>query len=137
MKDFATRNSIVFRHNRSYNSRLRWGGFNTAAVPPTVINPTSGDTKKYCGLDFRVYLDLKNAIHRYLLNKVDLERVAATPDDQTREQVLAVVQDVDRKSRRLSVVPKKSVYRSRSWMKSSAWGRLRHCCKTRRSATFW
>ncbi|MGA7928159.1 MAG: CpaF family protein [Candidatus Sulfotelmatobacter sp.] len=70
-----------------------WGGFNTAAVPPTVINPTSSDTKKYCGLDFRVYLDLKNAIHRYLLNKVDLERVAATPDDQTREQVLAVIQD--------------------------------------------
>jgi pilus assembly protein CpaF len=58
-----------------------------------VTNPTSGDTKKYCGLDFRVYLDLKNAIHRYLLNKVDLERVAATPDDQTREQVLAVIQD--------------------------------------------
>ena len=58
-----------------------------------MTNPTSGDTKKYCGLDFRVYLDLKNAIHRYLLNKVDLERVAATPDDQTREQVLAVIQD--------------------------------------------
>jgi len=47
----------------------------------------------YCGLDLRVYLDLKNAIHRYLLNKVDLERVATAPDDPTRGQVFAVIQD--------------------------------------------
>jgi len=47
----------------------------------------------YCGLDLRVYLDLKNAIHRYLLNKVDLERVAATPDEPTRGQVFAVIRD--------------------------------------------
>ncbi len=58
-----------------------------------MINPTSRETKKYGGMDFRVYLDLKNAIHRYLLNKVDLERLAATPDARTREQVLAVIQD--------------------------------------------
>ena len=58
-----------------------------------MINPTSRDTKKYGGLDFRVYLDLKSVIHRYLLNKVNLERVAATPDEQTRQEVLAVIQD--------------------------------------------
>lgn len=57
------------------------------------MKTTSDDSKKYGGLDLRGYLDLKNAIHRYLLNKVDLERVAASPDDQTRGQVLAVVQD--------------------------------------------
>jgi pilus assembly protein CpaF len=44
-------------------------------------------------LELRVYLDLKNAIHRYLLNKVDLERVAATPDEPTRGQVFAVIRD--------------------------------------------
>jgi pilus assembly protein CpaF len=44
-------------------------------------------------LDLRGYLDLKNAIHRYLLNKVDLEKVAAVPDGQTRAHVLAVIQD--------------------------------------------
>jgi pilus assembly protein CpaF len=58
-----------------------------------VTNPTSRDPKKYGGLDFRVYLDLKNAIHRYLLNKVDLEKLAAVPDARTREHVLAVIQD--------------------------------------------
>jgi pilus assembly protein CpaF len=44
-------------------------------------------------LELRVYLDLKNAIHRYLLNKVDLERVAATPDEPARGRVFAVIQD--------------------------------------------
>jgi len=62
-------------------------------VPPILVKPASGDPKKYCGLDLRVYLDLKNAIHRYLLNKVDLERVATVPDDRTRGQVLAVIQE--------------------------------------------
>ncbi len=76
----------------------RWGGLNTAAsnrVPSPLINPpTSGAPKKYGGLDFRVYQELKNAIHGYLLDKVDLERVATVPDDRTREQVFAVIQDV-------------------------------------------
>jgi hypothetical protein len=58
-----------------------------------VTNPTSRDIKKYGGLELRAYLDLKNAIHRYLLNKVDLEKVAAAPGAQTREQVLAVIQE--------------------------------------------
>jgi pilus assembly protein CpaF len=44
-------------------------------------------------LDLRGYLDLKNAIHRYLLNKVDLEKVAVVPNEQTRAHVLAVIQD--------------------------------------------
>jgi pilus assembly protein CpaF len=44
-------------------------------------------------LDFRDYQELKNGIHRYLLNKVELEKVAAVPDDRTRSQVLAVIQN--------------------------------------------
>jgi pilus assembly protein CpaF len=60
-----------------------------------VTNPsTSDDPKKYGGLDFQVYQELKIAIHRYLLNKVDLEKVASVPDDRTRAQVFAVIQDV-------------------------------------------
>jgi pilus assembly protein CpaF len=45
-------------------------------------------------LDFRDYQELKNGIHRYLLNKVELEKVAAVPDDRTRSQVLAVIQNL-------------------------------------------
>jgi pilus assembly protein CpaF len=54
---------------------------------------SSRDARKYCGVDLRVYLELKNVIHHYLLNKVDLERIAAAPDEGTRAQVLAVIQD--------------------------------------------
>jgi pilus assembly protein CpaF len=54
----------------------------------------SVNTKTYGGLDFRAYQELKNGIHRYLLNQVDLERISAAPDDRTRSQVIAVIQDV-------------------------------------------
>jgi pilus assembly protein CpaF len=74
------------------------GGLNTSAsnrVPSSPITPsTSGDAKKYGGLDFHVYQELKNALHRFLLTKVDLERVATVPDDRTRAQVFAAIQDV-------------------------------------------
>src|ERR1700734_3990217 len=51
------------------------------------------DKRKYGGAELRVYLELKNVIHHYLLNKVDLERIADVPDERTRAQVLAVIQD--------------------------------------------
>src|SRR5580692_5616419 len=54
---------------------------------------SSRDARKYCGVDLRVYLELKNVIHHYLLNKVDLERIADVPDERTRAQVFAVIQD--------------------------------------------
>src|SRR6267154_2186099 len=56
--------------------------------------PLSGEPKKRGGLDFRVYQDLKTGIHRDLLNKVDLEKVATVRDDRTRRQVFAVIQDL-------------------------------------------
>ena len=51
------------------------------------------DKRKYGGAELRVYLELKNVIHHYLLNKVDLERIADVPDERTRAQVFAVIQD--------------------------------------------
>lgn len=65
------------------------------AVPAFSINPLiSGETKKRGGLDFRVYQDLKTGIHRDLLSKVDLERVATQRDDRTRRQVYGVIQEL-------------------------------------------
>ena len=45
-------------------------------------------------MDFHAYQELKIAIHRYLLNKVDLEKIATDPDDRTRTEVFAVIEDV-------------------------------------------
>src|SRR5947199_9807724 len=71
------------------------GDFNPVTTTPVAINPLiSGDTKKRGGLDFRVYQDLKTGIHRDLLNKGDLEKVATQRDDRTRRQVFAVIQEM-------------------------------------------
>ena len=62
---------------------------------PAVINPLiSGEQKKRGGLDFRVYQDMRTGIHRDLLNKIDLEKVATVRDDRTRRQVFGVIQDL-------------------------------------------
>src|SRR5260221_12353256 len=66
------------------------------------VTPTSGPMKpipmggekKQSGLNFKVYQELKSAVHRDLLNKVDLERVAVVRDERTRAQALAVIQDL-------------------------------------------
>jgi len=62
-------------------------------VRSAVINPPSGDPNIPGGLDLHTYQGLKNGIHRYLLDKIDLDKIFV-PDDQTRPQVVAVVQDV-------------------------------------------
>jgi pilus assembly protein CpaF len=70
------------------------GDFNQV-TPPIMINPLiTGETKKRGGLDFRLYQEMKTGIHRDLLNKVDLEKVATQRDDRTRRQVFAVIQEL-------------------------------------------
>ncbi len=70
------------------------GDFNQITVPQTVNPLISGETKKRGGLDFRVYQDLKTGIHRDLITKIDLEKVATQRDDRTRRQVFAVIQEL-------------------------------------------
>ena len=53
-----------------------------------------GDDKKQSGLNFKVYQELKSSVHRDLLNKVDLERVATVRDERTRAQALSVIQEL-------------------------------------------
>src|ERR1700739_602745 len=68
---------------------------NLNAVVPAMTNPLiSAEPKKRGGLDFRVYQDVKTGIHRDLLNKVDLEKVATVRDDRTLRQVFAVIQEL-------------------------------------------
>ncbi|MGA2720614.1 MAG: CpaF family protein [Candidatus Acidiferrales bacterium] len=50
--------------------------------------------RKEGGLDFRGYQELKIGIHRELLDRVDLEKLAAQHDDQTKRQVYAVIQEL-------------------------------------------
>jgi pilus assembly protein CpaF len=70
------------------------GEFNSLA---SQLGATSGlpvAEIKRTGLSFKEYQDLKSSVHRDLISRVDLERVANQRDDHTRGQVLAVIQDL-------------------------------------------
>ncbi len=66
--------------------------FNQIVPPLPAINPVIGEEKKRGGISFKVYQELKSTVHRDLLNKVDLERVATVRDERTRAQAHAVSQ---------------------------------------------
>src|SRR5438477_12578677 len=69
--------------------------FNQITPSSLPIKPIPmGDEKRQSGLNFKVYQELKSAVHRDLLNKVDLERVAVVRDERTRAQALSVIQDL-------------------------------------------
>src|SRR2546422_1083361 len=68
---------------------------NQITTPPNAVNASvAGEDKKRGGLSFKVYQELKSSVHRDLLNKVDLERIATVRDERTRAQALAVIQDL-------------------------------------------
>ncbi len=62
--------------------------------PPVTRPPLSTEAKKRDGLDFRAYQNVKIGIHRELLNYIDFDQLATQPDDQTRRQVYAVIQQL-------------------------------------------
>ena len=55
---------------------------------------SASEPKRRAGLSFKAYQELKSTVHRDLLNKVDVEKVATLRDERTRAQVFAVVQDL-------------------------------------------
>jgi pilus assembly protein CpaF len=63
-------------------------------APITVRGSSLGEENKRGGLSFETYQELKSSVHRDLLTKVDLEKVAAGRDDRIRGQVLAVIRDL-------------------------------------------
>jgi pilus assembly protein CpaF len=65
----------------------------TTPVPLSTVAP-AGDDKRRAGLTFEVYQGLKSSVHRDLLNKVDLEKVATVRDARIRSQVLSVIQEL-------------------------------------------
>src|SRR5438874_3308776 len=62
----------------------------SSAVPAVII----ADNGKKAGLNFKVYQELKSSVHRDLLNKIDVEKVATVRDERTRSQALLVIQDL-------------------------------------------
>src|SRR5258707_14197966 len=49
---------------------------------------------KRTGLSFKEYQELKSSVHRDLISRVDLERIANQRDERIRAQVLSAIQDL-------------------------------------------
>jgi pilus assembly protein CpaF len=62
--------------------------------PPVTRPPLATEEKKRVGPDLRAYQNLKIGIHRELLNHIDFDKVATPPDDHTRRQVYAMIQQL-------------------------------------------
>jgi len=67
---------------------------NPITVSTNPVGAPAWDEKKRTGLSFKVYQDLKSSVHRDLLSKVDVEKIATVRDERTRAQVLAVIQEL-------------------------------------------
>src|SRR3989449_9527952 len=70
------------------------GDLNHLVPSGAVASMPIADDKKKAGLSFKVYQELKSSVHRDLLNKIDVEKVATVRDERTRSQALAVIQDL-------------------------------------------
>ncbi|HEX3106397.1 MAG TPA: CpaF family protein [Terriglobales bacterium] len=70
------------------------GEFNSLATQLGATNGLPAAEIKRTGLSFKEYQELKSSVHRDLISRVDLERVANQRDDHTRAQVLSVIQDL-------------------------------------------
>ena len=70
------------------------GDLNHVVPSGAVVAVPVADNGKRAGLNFKVYQELKSSVHRDLLNKVDVEKVATMRDECTRSQALAVIQDL-------------------------------------------
>jgi pilus assembly protein CpaF len=70
------------------------GEFNSITSQLGTSNAVPAADIKRTGLSFKEYQELKSSVHRDLISRVDLERVANQRDDHTRSQVLSVIQDL-------------------------------------------
>ena len=68
--------------------------FNSISTPVSAGGLAMASEPKRTGLSFKEYQELKSSVHRDLISRVDLERVATQRDEYMRAQVLSVIQDL-------------------------------------------
>src|SRR5205809_1220982 len=70
------------------------GEFNSISAQLGTASAAASADAKRTGLSFKEYQDLKTGVHRDLISRVDLERIANQRDERIRAQVLSVIQDL-------------------------------------------
>jgi hypothetical protein len=83
------------------------------------------------------YQELKFTLHRKLLDKINLEALAAIDNQRIRAEVRQASSSLIDSSRRCSVRLKSSRSATRCWTKCSAWDRSSRCSRTPPFRTFW
>ncbi len=69
--------------------------FNSMTALQNATNGSAnGEDKRRAAPNFKLYQELKSSVHRDLLNRVDIEKVATVRDERTRAQAFAVIQDL-------------------------------------------
>jgi pilus assembly protein CpaF len=68
--------------------------YNSITAQMGTMGAGAGAEARRTGLSFKEYQELKSGVHRDLISRVDLERVANQKDERIRAQVLAVIQDL-------------------------------------------
>ncbi len=81
---------FVSAHRSIYNAGLA----HMAAGNQIPLGSAPPSDKPPGGLDLRTYLELKHGIHRYLLGKLDLERIDAHRNESARLKAFAVIEEV-------------------------------------------
>src|SRR5438067_8670434 len=70
------------------------GDLNSISTQLGPIGVVAGAEARRTGLSFKDYQSLKSGVHRELISRVDLARVANQRDERIRAQVLTVIQDL-------------------------------------------
>jgi len=70
------------------------GEFSSISAQAESVAAAATAEGKRTGLSFKEYQDLKSSVHRDLISRVDLERIANQRDENTRGQVLSVIQEL-------------------------------------------
>lgn len=70
------------------------GELSPVSAPISSAGVAAAIEGKRTGLSFKEYQELKSSVHRDLISRVDLERVATQRDEYMRGQVLSVIQDL-------------------------------------------
>src|SRR5438552_6392876 len=69
------------------------GEFNSISAQGVASGAAAAEAKR-TGLSFKEYQEVKSSVHRDLISRVDVERVATQRDEYTRGQVHSVIQDL-------------------------------------------
>ena len=106
-------------------------------LPQSMIAKSPADVRRPGGLDYRAYEDVKIGIHRYLLNKLDLEAIASVPPERTQAQVFAVIQGVVAQIKTPLTAAERDRGSRNSRRSLSASDLSSPCSRIRPSATSW